>query len=341
MTIDTDLPDFPALLLTKDGDATKAAFGSLGHADLMASEAGGDVLVEVSHSSLNYKDGLAITGAAPVVRRWPMVPGIDFVGTVSASDSPDYQPGDSVIATGWGMGETHLGAYAAYARVPAGFLVPKPDGLSAAECMAIGTAGYTAMLCVQALEGAGVTPDKGPVLVTGAAGGVGSVAVSILAKLGYTVWAASGRAELADYLTGLGAAQILSREEVAAAKGPMGKERWAGAVDVAGGDTLAQVLAQTQYGGAVAACGLADSLGLKTTVAPFILRNVSLLGVDSVMTPFETRREAWARLATDLPKEALVAATNTVLVKDVLPLAGAILKGQVKGRTVVQIKDGF
>lgn len=332
---------FKALLLTQvegeDGKKTNAEITEIGGEDLMD----GEVLVEVAYSGLNYKDGLAITGAAPVVRRWPMIAGIDFVGTVVASDSEAYSPGDSVIGTGWGMGETHLGAYATYTRVPEKFLVPKPEALSEIEAMAIGTAGYTSMLCVQALERAGLTTDTGRVLVTGAAGGVGSVAVSILAHLGYEVLAVTGRSELTSFLKGLGAAEVISREDLAAAKGPMGKERWAGAIDVAGGDTLAQVIAQTRYGGAVAACGLADSLGLKTTVAPFILRNVSLLGVDSVMTPYETRVTAWQRLAADLPKEALKAATTIVPVREIFAPAQAILEGQVKGRTVVQVKDGF
>lgn len=332
---------FKALLLTQEegeeGKVTNAAITEIGASDLME----GEVLVEVSYSCLNYKDGLAITGAAPVVRRWPMVAGIDFVGTVVESDDPAYKSGDAVIGTGWGMGETHLGAYATYTRVPAKFLVPKPTSLTEVQTMAIGTAGYTSMLCVQALEKAGIAPESGPVLVTGAAGGVGSVAVSILAKLGYEVLAVTGRVELGGFLTGLGAKEVLSREDMAAAKGPMGKERWAGAIDVAGGDTLAQVIAQTAYGGAVAACGLADSLGLKTTVAPFILRNVSLLGVDSVMTRYETRLTAWDRLAHDLPKDALDSATSLVPVRDIVPLAQAILDGSVKGRTVVQVKDGF
>ncbi|MBC8048923.1 MAG: oxidoreductase, partial [Chitinophagales bacterium] len=287
---------FQALTITKNDAGQSVQWGQFAKADLMD----GDVLVRISHSTINYKDGLAITGKAPVVRRWPMIPGIDFAGVVEQSDNPDFKPDDAVVLNGWGLGETHLGGYAQYARVKGEWLVPMPSTFSPAQAMAIGTAGYTAMLCVLALEAHDVTPDKGPVLVTGAAGGVGSVAVALLAKLGYSIIAATGRPEEEGYLKSLGAAEILPRAELSGPAKPMGRERWAGAIDVAGSHTLANCISQTKYGGAVAACGLAQGMDLPSNVAPFILRGVTLAGVDSVMVPKPKRLQAWSRLAADL-----------------------------------------
>jgi len=272
---------FKAVVVTKGDSGTTASLGRFDEADLME----GDVTVRVSHSTLNYKDGLALTGKAPVVRRFPMIPGIDFAGTVETSTHPDFKPGDQVILNGWGTGETHLGAYAEKTRVKGDWLVPLPAGLSPAEAMAIGTAGYTAMLCIMALQRHGITADRGPIVVTGAAGGVGSVATALLARAGYHVVASTGRPQEADYLKSLGAAEIIDRAELSAPGRPLGKERWAGGVDSVGSHTLANVLAMTRYGGAVAACGLAQGMDLPASVAPFILRGVSLLGVDSVMAP--------------------------------------------------------
>ncbi len=324
---------FPAVLINKTDDAQDVAYTEITDADLME----GDVTVRVSHSTVNYKDGLAITGKAPVVRRFPMVPGIDFAGEVDESTHLDWKPGDKVILNGWGVGETHLGGYAAKARVPGDWLVPLPDGLSAAQAMAVGTAGYTAMLCVLAIEGAGVTPDKGPVVVTGAAGGVGSVAIAILAKLGYPVVASTGRQSEHDYLRDLGATEIIDRAELSEKGRPLGKERWAGGIDAVGSHTLANVLAQTHYGGAVACCGLAQGMDLPATVAPFILRGISLLGVDSVMVPKPKRIAAWQRIVTDLDRDKLDAMTTTVSLKDAIQTAETILAGGVRGRTVVEV----
>jgi len=302
-------------------------------ADLMD----GDVVVRVSHSTVNYKDGLAITGKSPVVRRFPMIPGIDFAGRVMSSTSPEFREGDEVILNGWGVGETHLGGYAEVARVKSEWLVPLPANMTAAEAMAIGTAGYTAMLCVMALERHGVTPERGPVLVTGASGGVGSVAVALLARLGYEVVASTGRTEEADYLRGLGASSILPREELAAPGKPLQKERFAGVIDSVGSVPLANAIAQTMAGGAVAACGLAAGMDLPTSVAPFILRGVSLLGVNSVTVPKPIRIEAWSRLARDLDRDKLAAMTRTIGFDDIIPTAEAILDGKVRGRVVVEI----
>ena len=297
----------------------------------------GDVTVRVEWSTVNYKDGLAVTGKAPVVRRFPMIPGIDFVGMVEASGHPDWKPGDRVILNGWGVGEAHLGAYAGKARVKGDWLVPVPTGMTGREAMAIGTAGYTAMLCVMALERHGISPDRGPVLVTGAAGGVGSVAIAVLAKLGFHVIASTGRPQEADYLTGLGAAEIIDRAELSGAVKALAKERWAGAVDSVGSVTLANVLSMTRYGGAVAACGLAGGMDLPSSVAPFILRGVSLLGIDSVMCPQALRREAWKRLASDLDRGKLQTMTTEVDLAGMLDIAPAILEGRVRGRIVVKI----
>ena len=297
----------------------------------------GDVLVRVLWSTVNYKDGLALTGKAPVVRRWPMIPGVDFVGVVETSSHPDWKAGDRAILNGWGLGETHLGAYGEKARVKGEWLVPLPPGMDPRDAMAIGTAGYTAMLALMALERAGVTPASGPIVVTGAAGGVGSVAVSLLAGAGFTVAASTGRPEEADYLKRLGAAEIIPRGELATPGRPLGRERWGGAIDSVGSHTLANVLATTRYGGAVAACGLAGGMDLPTTVAPFILRGASLLGIDSVMCPLPRRREAWTRLAGALDRGKLGDMTREIALSDVLEAGRAIVEGKIRGRTDVRI----
>ena len=297
----------------------------------------GDVTVRVSHSTLNYKDGLALTGRAPVVRRFPMVPGIDFAGVVETSSHPDWKPGDAVILNGWGTGETHLGAYAQKSRVRGDWLVPLPKGMTPAQAMTIGTAGYTAMLSVLALERFGAAPSQGPIVVTGAAGGVGSVATAILARLGWHVIASTGRLEESDYLKGLGAGEIIDRNELSGPAKPLAKERWAAAVDAVGSHTLANVLSMTKYGGAVAACGLAQGMDLPSSVAPFILRSVSLLGIDSVMAPKARRLAAWERLARDLDHRKLEAITTTIPLERVFDLGLAIIDGKVRGRVVVEI----
>ncbi|GLK80718.1 MDR family oxidoreductase [Methylopila turkensis] len=324
---------FRALRIDKGDAGQTLATVDFPEAELMD----GDVVVRVSHSTVNYKDGLAITGKSPVVRRFPMIPGIDFAGKVTATENPEFRVGDEVVLNGWGVGETHLGGYAEIARVPGAWLVPLPEGLSAAEAMAIGTAGYTSMLSVMALERHGVTPDRGPVLVTGAAGGVGSVAVALLAKLGYEVVASTGRESEAGYLRELGAARILPREELAAPGKPLQKEIWGGVIDSVGSVPLANALAQTKSGGAVAACGLAAGMDLPTSVAPFILRGVSLLGINSVTVPKPIRIEAWGRLAKDLDRAKLAAMTRTVGFDDIVPTATAIVEGKVRGRVVVEI----
>jgi acrylyl-CoA reductase (NADPH) len=324
---------FKALIITK-GDAGQAiAWGEMSAADLMP----GDVTVRVSHTTMNYKDGLAITGKSPVVRRFPMVPGIDFVGTVMTSDAAAFKAGDAVILNGWGTGETHLGAYAQVARVKADWLVPKPAAFSAAQAAAIGTAGYTAMLAVLALERNGVTPASGPVLVTGAAGGVGSVAVALLSKLGFQVIASTGRREEEAYLKSLGAAEIIDRAELSGAPRALNKERWAGAVDSVGSATLANVLSMTKYGGCVSACGLAQGMDLPGSVAPFILRGITLAGIDSVMAPKAKRLEAWSRLARDLEPVKLDAMTVNRPITDAMSLAPEILAGKVRGRLVFEM----
>jgi acrylyl-CoA reductase (NADPH) len=327
------MQSFEAFLLTKADKGQSLAWTRLGEGDLMD----GDVTVRISHSTINYKDGLALTGKAPVVRRWPMIPGIDFAGTVEQSTNPAYKPGDPVLLNGWGLGETHLGGYSQIARVKADWLVPRPAAFTAAEAMAIGTAGYTAMLAVLALERNGVTPAKGPVLVTGAAGGVGSVAVALLAKLGFEVTASTGRLSEADYLKGLGAKDVIDRAELSGPARPIGRERWAGTVDSVGSHTLANALSMTRYGGCVAACGLAQGMDLPGSVAPFILRGVTLAGIDSVMAPKDRRLEAWSRLARDLDKAQLAAMTVTRPVSDAPALAPEILAGKVRGRVVLEI----
>ena len=327
------MSSFKALVATKGETGPNLSFTECDEADLME----GDVTVRVTHSTVNYKDGLALTGKAPVVRRWPMIPGIDFSGRVEASDHPDFKPGDLVVLNGWGTGETHLGAYAQKARVKGDWLVPLPAGMNPDEAMAIGTAGYTAMLCVLALEKHGLKPTEGPVVVTGAAGGVGSVAIALLAKAGWHVVASTGRPDEADYLKGLGAAEIIDRGELSAPGRPLGKERWVAGVDAVGSHTLANLLSMTKYGGAIAACGLAQGMDLPASVAPFILRGVALLGVDSVMCPKPRRLEAWARLATDLDREKLAIMTTTIPLADVIETGKAIVEGKVRGRVVVEI----
>ena len=324
---------FKAMVVEKTETGTKAALADFDDANLMD----GDVTVRVEYSCLNYKDGLAITGKAPVVRRFPMIAGIDFAGTVESSSHAGWKAGDKVIANGWGLGETHLGAYAGKARVKGDWLVRLPDTMSAREAMAIGTAGYTAMLSVMALERHGLTPASGPVAVTGAAGGVGSVAIAILAKLGFSVSAVTGRAEEADYLKGLGAAEIVERAALAGPVKMLAKERWAGGVDAVGSTTLANLLSMTRYGGAVAACGLAGGMDLPTSVAPFILRGVCLYGIDSVMCPLSRRQEAWKRLETDLDRPKLAAMTREIGLAELPDAAAAIVAGQVRGRVVVKI----
>lgn len=297
----------------------------------------GTVRVAVSHSTLNYKDALAITGRSPVVRQFPMVPGIDFAGTVLDSEDGRFRPGDAVLLNGWGVGETHWGGLAQQARVNGDWLIRRPEAFSAQDAMAIGTAGYTAMLCVMALQDRGVAPADGPVLVTGANGGVGSIAVALLARLGFEVHASTGRPEQAAHLQALGAAQIVERSSLDAPGKPLQKERWAAAVDSVGSHTLANVCASVRYGGCVAACGLAQGMDLPATVAPFILRGVSLLGIDSVYAPVQRRERAWQRLAQELPREVLQRNTEVAGLADVVALAPRLLAGQVRGRVVVDM----
>ena len=324
---------FRAVVIDKGEGGQTVALKDFDEADLMD----GDVTVRVSHSTLNYKDGLALTGKAPVVRRFPMIPGIDFAGTVESSSHPDFKPGDAVVLNGWGTGETHLGAYGEKARVKGEWLVPLPQGLTPEQAMAVGTAGYTAMLSLLALEKHGLTPDRGPAIVTGAAGGVGSVATALLAAAGWHVIASTGRPQEADYLKGLGAAEIIDRAELSAPAKPLAKERWAAGIDAVGSQTLANLLAMTKYRGAVAACGLAGGMDLPTSVAPFILRGVSLLGIDSVMAPKPLRLEAWARLARDLDPAKLAAMTTVIPLDRVIEAGKDILAGKTRGRVVVAV----
>ncbi|MBV8105164.1 MAG: oxidoreductase [Hyphomicrobiales bacterium] len=298
----------------------------------------GDVTVRVTHSTVNYKDGLALSGKSAIIRRFPMVLGIDLAGVVETSAGTDFAPGDEVIVNGFGLSETHFGGYAEKARVKGDWLVRLPAGLTRAEAMAIGTAGYTAMLAVMAIERHGLTPASGPALVTGAAGGVGSTAVSLLADKGWTVIASTGRSSEAEYLKGLGASEIIERASLSAPGKPLGKEQWAAAVDSVGSQTLANVLAQTRYGGAVAACGLAGGIDLPATVAPFILRAVTLIGIDSVQCPMARRLEAWRRLASDLDREKLAAMTQTIPFNEAFEAGRRILKGETRGRLVVAIE---
>ncbi len=324
---------FRALVVSKGDKAQSVDWRELGTADLMD----GDVTIRVSHTTINYKDGLALTGKAPIVRKFPLIPGIDFAGKVIESSHPDLVAGDDVLLNGWGVGETHHGGYSQLARVKGDWLVKRPAAFTNAQTMAIGTAGYTAMLAVLALESHGVAPGKGPVLVTGAAGGVGSIAVAVLARLGYQVIAATGRPEEEAFLKSIGASEILPRAELASPARPLGKERWAGAIDVAGSHTLANAIAQTRYDGCVAACGLAQGMDLASSVAPFILRGVTLAGIDSVMAPKSRRETAWARLARDLPVDKLDALTVSRPLVDVVALAPEIIAGKVRGRVVLTV----
>lgn len=324
---------FKALVLNQENGKTLAAVSELALDDLPEQ----NVLVKVDYSSLNYKDGLAITGKGKIIRNFPMVPGIDLVGRVEQSADDRYQKGDQVVLTGWGVGENHWGGFAQYARLNADWLVPLPQGMEPIRTMQIGTAGLTAMLCVMALEEGGVTPDKGPVIVSGAAGGVGSVAVSILAGLGFKVTAITGRPETESYLKSLGASEVIGRDEMAEPARPLEKQRWAGAVDTVGDTILGRILAETDYDGVVAACGLAASFKLPTTVMPFILRNVRLQGVDSVMCPFEKRQEAWARLTEQLPGNAIGEIAQLIALEELPEYAENITNGQVKGRVVVDL----
>jgi acrylyl-CoA reductase (NADPH) len=325
---------FKAILVSRDEDKKQSVtITELTEADLME----GDVTVAIEATTVNYKDGLAITGRAPVVRRFPLIPGVDFAGTVTASSHPDWKPGDQVVLNGWGVGETHHGAFAGRARVKGDWLVPLPQGMSARDAMAVGTAGYTAMLSVMALERHGIAPDRGPVVVTGAAGGVGSVAVSLLSKLGYHVVASTGRHAEHGYLRELGAAEVIERSELSGPAKPLAKERWAGGVDAVGSHTLANVLSMTSYGGAIAACGLAQGMDLPSSVAPFILRGVSLLGIDSVMAPKDLRLEAWRRISVDLDHAKLAALSTTMPFDGIINAAHDIVEGKVRGRLVVEM----
>jgi acrylyl-CoA reductase (NADPH) len=325
---------FKAIVIEKAEAGQKIGLADFDESNLME----GDVTVRVDWSTLNYKDGLAITARAPVVRRFPMIPGIDFAGTVETSTHAEWKAGDQVVLNGWGCGETHLGGYAQKARVNGNWLVRLPPGIGTRDAMAIGTAGYTAMLAVMALERHGLTPMSGPVVVTGAAGGVGSVAVAILSHRGFQVTASTGRPAEADYLKKLGAAEIIERKELAGPAKPLAKERFAGGIDTVGSTTLANLLSMTRYGGAVAACGLAGGMDLPTSVAPFILRGVSLLGIDSVMHPMADRRTAWRRLESELDREKLAGMTSEIGLAEVIEAGRNIVEGQVRGRIVVKIR---
>ncbi len=329
---------FPALMLREGDGGVTAAVEQIAETDLPA----GDVVVDVAYSTLNYKDGMIIKGLGRLVRDYPHVPGIDFSGVVRHSDSPDFTPGDRVVLTGWRVGEIHWGGFAGRARVRADWLVKLPDALNLQQAMAIGTAGFTAMLAVMALEDHGLSAGgDDPVVVTGASGGLGSVAVAILSHLGYRVAAVTGRPENTDYLTALGATEIVDRAEFAEAPTrPLGGERWAGAIDTVAGPTLAHVLSNLHYGGSVAACGLAGAVDVHSSILPFLLRGVNLLGIDSVMCPVDRRSDAWQRLATGLPLDRLESSISTATLDELPELAGAILKGAVRGRTVVEIGGG-
>lgn len=324
---------FKGILVEKTGSGQEATVRDLDDSDLMD----GNVTVRVTHTTLNYKDALSLTGRAPIVRKFPLIPGIDFAGVVESSSDAGFEPGDTVILTGWGAGETRHGGYAQKARLPGNQLVKLPKGLTAEQSMAIGTAGLTAMLCLLALERHGLTPDHGPAVVTGAAGGVGSIGVSVMAKNGWQVMASTGRPEEAGYLKGLGATEIIARSELSGAAKALGKETWAAGIDTVGSTTLANLCARTRYGGAIAACGLAAGMDLPASVAPFILRNVALLGVDSVQAPMPLRIQAWQRLATDLSTEHLHAMTSRIGLDEVIPAAADLLAGKVRGRIVVDM----
>ena len=326
---------FKAVFLQKNEQGEfKASVQELDESQLPGS---GDVLVQISHSTLNYKDGLAICNKSPVVRQWPMVAGIDGAGTVLESAHPGFKPGDEVILNGFGVGETHWGCLAEKAKLKGDWLIKRPEGLSAAQAMAIGTAGYTAMLCVLGLEKSGVKPENGEVLVTGATGGVGSIAIVLLNKLGYTVVATSGKPEQAEFLKGLGASEVLDRKLLSEPGKPLQRERWAGVVDCVGSHTLANACAQTKYGGTVTACGLAQGMDLPSSVAPFILRGVALKGIDSVMAPLAVREEAWRRLASDLDLNKLNDLTRTLSLEGAIEAAAEIMAGTNTGRVLIKI----
>jgi acrylyl-CoA reductase (NADPH) len=324
---------FPALLVSKTETGQKAEITQLSEADLME----GDVTVKVAHSSVNYKDGLAVTGKGPIIRRWPLIPGVDFAGTVTTSQHKDFKTGDKVILGGWGVGESHHGGFAEMARVKGDWLVPLPAGLSTSDAMAIGVAGYTAMLCVMALEEQGVTPDKGDIIVTGAAGGVGSVALVLLSSLGYSAVASTGRPEEEAFLKSLGASAVIDRQEFNATPKPLAKARWAGGIDNVGSVTLANILSQTRDEGVITSVGLAQGADLPTSVMPFILRGVRLIGINSVSTPIPRRKAAWARLVKDMDMGKLHALTTHVKLQDVPRVAEQIVQGKVRGRVVVDI----
>tara|TARA_B100000945_G_scaffold303692_1_gene288489 strand:- start:484 stop:1473 length:990 start_codon:yes stop_codon:yes gene_type:complete len=326
--------NFKALMIEKNDDNQSIEIVSINEDDLME----GNVLVNVTHSTLNYKDGLAITGASPVVRSFPMIPGIDFSGIVLSSEDKEFSEGDRVVLNGYGLSENHFGGYSEKARVKSEHLLKLPENISNNQAMAIGTAGYTAMLCVLAIEDHGIKPDDGLILVSGASGGVGSVAISLLSGLGYNVEASTGRLEETAYLNNLGAKTVIDRSELSEPSRPLGKERWAGAIDSVGSTTLANILAQLSYGGAVSACGLAQGMDLPSTVMPFILRGVSLLGIDSVMAPMSLRKRAWERLSKDINFEKLEDMVVEVGLDQVQELAKDILQGQVRGRVVVNIQ---
>jgi acrylyl-CoA reductase (NADPH) len=322
---------FNGILIDKDDSGYRVQLTAIDEAQLPA----GDVTVRVSHSTLNYKDALAITNKGPIVRKFPMVPGVDLAGTVQASGDPDFKPGDQVLLNGWGVGEGHWGGLAQLARLEGKWLIPLPDAFTASQAMAIGTAGYTAMLAVMALERNGLTPDKGEVLVTGANGGVGSFSIAILAKLGYRVVASTGRLEESGYLKQLGATEIIDRATLSEPGRPLAKERWAGAIDSVGSHTLANICASTRYRGTVAACGLAQGMDFPASVAPFILRGVTLAGIDSVMRPRQDRIDAWARLVTDLDQDKLALITHEIGLSEVIETAQRLMDGAVRGRVVV------
>ncbi|RPX18569.1 oxidoreductase [Pseudomonas aeruginosa] len=324
---------FKALLATKTGDTTTTSLVDFNEDDLMP----GDVTVSVEYSTVNYKDAMAVTGRGAVIRKFPLIPGIDFAGVVESSSHPDFAVGDRVLANGWELSQSHHGGFAQKARLKGDWLVKIPDVFSARDAMAIGTAGYTAMLSVLALEHGGITPERGDILVTGANGGAGSVSIALLSKLGYRVIASTGRPDEADYLRALGAAEIIDRRTLSEPGKPISAERWAGAIDSVGSHTLANVLAQTRYRGVVAAFGLAQGADLPASVLPFILRNVTLAGIDSVNAPQEVRLQAWSRLARDLDRDKLARTTQEVALADVPRVAGEVLQGKVRGRTVVNV----
>ncbi len=324
---------FKAIRIDKDNETQKVNLVELNENDLME----GDVLVDITHSTLNFKDGLALTGSSPVVRTFPMIPGIDFSGVVKNSDSDKFSEGDRVVLNGYGLSESHFGGYSERARVNSDHLLKLPENINNKQAMAIGTAGYTAMLCVLALEDHGITPADGTILVSGASGGVGSVAISLLSDLGFNVEASTGKLEETDYLNSLGAGSVIDRSELSEPSRPLGKERWSGAIDSVGSQTLANILSQISYGGAVSACGLAQGMDLPSTVMPFILRGVSLLGIDSVMAPMNLRERAWLRLSSDINIKKLEEMIIDTTLDQLETLAAKILKGEVRGRVVVNI----